>query len=52
MKKYLVIQELQVARVCFVKAQFDDYDKANTFAKLCNEQEENAVKYWVYEQSK
>ena len=52
MKKYLVVQELQVIHVMNVKGQFDDYDKANTFAKLYNEQGEKDVKYWVYEQSK
>lgn len=52
MKKYLVVKELQTINAANLVAKFDDYDKADTFAKLSNEQGESNVRYWVYEQSK
>lgn len=51
MKQYIVIKKHKSCNFCDVVAQFDDYDKADTFAQLYNEQSEN-VRYWVYEQSK
>lgn len=51
MKRFLVIKDYRNNFTPDVVGQFDSWEDADTFAKLCKKSDQNGLLYWVFEMS-
>lgn len=51
MKRFLVIKDYRNNFTPDVVGQFDNWEDADTFAKLCNKSNQFGLLHWVFEMS-
>lgn len=51
MKRFLVIKDYRNSFTPDVVGRFDNWEDADTFAKLCKKNDQHGLLYWVFEMS-